>query len=367
MKIGIITYWDTEDNYGQVLQCYALISYLKEKGHEPFLIRTKLGDEGSTSFLHKMETVLTLLSKPSSVIKLFRRKEPLFIDTNIRTDRKFSEFKKKNIPYTERIYTFFDLCHSQFEVDAIICGSDQVWSGISPLMFLQFPGNFMRIAYAASFGGFKPVNLTDKWKLKKWLNTFSLVTLREQEGLEICKRMCKNAFIVPDPTLIVNRGIYDNINHNAIIENKSPYILLYLLGNKMEVNITPIYNMAKENGLDVIYVASQGRTDDYEKTYPTIEEWLSLVHNASYIITNSFHGTVFSLIYNVPFLSLLLSGSASRMNSRITELLDRYGLSERVFHGDYKSLFDNISFDYFNKKKIEDIEFVDKLLTEVIK
>ncbi len=367
MKIGIITYWDTEENYGQVLQCYALISYLKEKGHEPFLIRTKLGDDGHTSFIHKIETVLTLLSKPSSFIKLFRRKEPLYNETGNKTDRKFKEFRKKNIPYTEEIYSYSDLCNSQFDVDAIICGSDQVWSGISPLMFLQFPGNFLRIAYAASFGGFKPVNFTDKRKVKKWLNTFSLITLREKEGLDICKRMCEKAFLVPDPTLIVKRDVYDILNHNTLLENKSPYILLYLLGNKMEVNITPIYNMAKKKGLEVIYVASQGRTDDYEKAYPTIEEWLSLVRNANYIITNSFHGTVFSLIYNVPFLSLLLSGSASRMNSRITELLDRYGLSERVFHGDYQSLFENISFDTFNNKKIKDIEFVDKLLTEVIK
>lgn len=366
MRIGTITFWDTEDNYGQVLQCFALIKYLESRGHQVQLVKTDQSDLYEQSYIHKLYTLLDMVIHPS---RFFNRKkcgETQKSQTHKArfVDRYFSDFKKKYIPSTEKIYTFRELCKADLGLNAVVCGSDQVWSGFSKLMFLQFPGTFKRISYAASFGGVRPKNGLDKKNVRSWLKSFDLITVREKEGVEICGALKAKAYMVPDPTLLLGKIEYDKLIETPKEVREEEYILLYLLGNEMKVTVEEIMAFAKSKHLKVKYVASQNRVDELGKEYPTIGEWLYLMSHASYFITNSFHGTVFSMIFHKPFMTIPLSGKTARMNGRIADLLTDSGLEERIFTGSFETLFKPLDFDKFEENKRRGIVKVNNLLEE---
>ncbi len=368
MKIGTITFWDTEDNYGQVLQCYALISFLESMGHSAYLVRTKATPKKRGGIVHKLFTLLFLLLHPSSLTALKRKRNGIqpgmpkapFID------RGFSRFKEENIPCTDTIYNYDDLLKKTLDVDALICGSDQIWSTMDPLLFLQIPGRFKRISYSASFGGAKLVNYLDKRQVKAWLESFDFISVRESDGIEICKKMGLQAEILPDPTLLLRSNEYESLLNKENRDANEPYLLLYLLGNKMDVDIKEVFELAEEKHLTVKYVASQGRYDEYEKLYPTIPEWLYLVKNARVVVTNSFHGTVFSLIFNTPFMTIPLSGNAKRMNRRIIDLLSTYHMADRMYEGDFRKAFNQMDFSFFNLVHEKNINYVRTLLGNLL-
>lgn len=369
MKIGTITFWDTEDNYGQVLQCYALISFLESMGHSAYLVRTNPTPKKKVGIVHKLFTLLFLLLHPRSLTALKRKRNGMKISMSKAPfiDRGFSRFKEENIPCTDVIYNYDDLLKKPLDVDALICGSDQIWSTMDPLMFLQIPGRFKRISYSASFGGVKMVNLLDWMQIKSWLKTFDYISVRESDGIEICNRMRLKADVLPDPTLLLKREEYCSLADIEKRDVSEPYILLYLLGNEMDVDINNIFEFAKDKQLGVKYVASQGQYDKYDKVFPSIPEWLFLIKNAQAVITNSFHGTVFSLIFNTPFLTIPLSGSAKRMNGRINDLLSRFHLENRIYTGDLNRVLEHVDFSSFNSTRRSDIEYVHRLLENILK
>lgn len=361
MRIGVITFWKTEDNYGQVLQCYALLHYLNAKGHQAFLVRTSK-KEYKPSFIHKCYTFFSLLRK--SPLSLLHIKSSRKMAKPPRTviDRGFKAFKEKYIPCTNVIYSYEDLCREPLKVDMMICGSDQIWGAISELMYLQLPGHFKRIAYAASFGGYQIDNPIDKRKVWKWLESFDLITVREKDGIKACRDLGAESYEVIDPTLLLGRSDYMSISKKYIPQTSKPYILLYLLGNPIPMEIDEVYEMAQELQMDVKYVASQGREDEYNKTYPTIEEWLSMMENASYVVTNSYHGTIFSMLYNKPFLTVPLVGNTARMNSRIMDLLKRYHLEHRLYQGNIRAVITPVDYSAFNEEVEEERAFASRLL-----
>ena len=366
MKIGIITFWDTEENYGQVLQCYAMVKYLKILGHNAFLIKTKDTSGSKRTVKQKLYTLLYMISHPGSFYSELRKKSSQNgIPEGIVVKRNFSFFREQYLPSSEKIYTYEDLAQQPLDCDVIICGSDQIWSSISPLMYLQFPGNFKRISYAASFGGFQIKNRIDRKQVKSWLDTFDFVSVREKAGVAICNELGVKAELFPDPTLLLDKEDYESVSDKNC-QNQNPYILIYMLGNRTEFDLGNVYNLACENHLDVKYVASQGRVDEFEKIYPTIPEWLSLIKNARAVITNSFHGTVFSLIFNTPFLTVPLSGTVTRMNGRISDLLTRCHLEKRIFSGDLNAIFDEIDFSSFNSIKEKDVMRVSDVMKTIL-
>ena len=104
---------------------------------------------------------------------------------------------------------------------------------------------------------------------------------------------------------------------------------------------------AQKRGLEVKY-ATSGKADDYEHIYPQIGEWIDLIANADIIVTNSFHGTVFCLIYNKPFITIPLKNGFERMNTRVTELLECAGLKDRIYSGDLSKISNDVDFSIFN-------------------
>lgn len=200
---------------------------------------------------------------------------------------------------TREVYTYEQLRRGEVYADAYVCGSDQIWSGLSPLFFLQFNnGDAKYLACAPSFGGMH-IHWYERKRVKQYLKRFCFLTAREQEGVEELHRLgFSQARLMPDPTLLLKVNEYQLLEkNNTTIMPKEKYLLLYLLGNPIGIEVSKIFAFAEHNGLQVVYVASQGRIDEYNKAKPTIGEWLSLINNAEYVITNSFHGTVFCLQY----------------------------------------------------------------------
>jgi hypothetical protein len=330
MKIGIVTFWKSADNYGQILQCYALQKFLKNLGHDAFLIKDiPLKPDKKKKLVHFL---LHFSTKRVQSIVSHRWRKWRYNRVNKLYDRCFEKFKFQYINSTDREYSIEMLKKTPPYADVYICGSDQIWNSASPIYFLDFgDDDIKRIAYAPSFGITKNNDSSYFKQIAVWLKRFDVVTVREQRGIEICKKLgCDNASCAPDPTLLLSEFDYVQIAKPIDIP-KGKYIFLYFLGNSTSINIKSIYEFAKRKKLEIIYVASQGHIDKYPKRYPTIEQWIFLIKNAEYIITNSFHGTVFSIIMNKKFLVTLLKSTYSEINDRIYTLLDNYKLDDRIF------------------------------------
>ena len=256
--------------------------------------------------------------------------------------RGFEEFRKKhfNIEY----YT--DLVKNPPIADLYVAGSDQIWGWFGDGNYLNFGSqdSVKRISIASSFGGEQPKSPEEWSKLSNYLQAFDLVTVREPDGVETCcEAGCHNVHLIPDPTLLFKQSYYEKYIDDTLTPKKQ-FILLYLLGNTTKIIIDDIYNYALQNDLDVVYVVSQGRIDSYDKVYPTVSQWLSLIKNARYVITNSFHGMAFSIIFHKQFLIYPLAYPFERMNGRVFNLTEKYGLNSRLFNGDLTKIEEEISY-----------------------
>lgn len=351
MKIGILTLWNAEDNYGQILQCYALQAFLRQQGHDAFLICYQPPkNQLYTRILSQPLKLIKAIINPAFLIESlkYRKRIKQTKIVNAKHPRYFNKFRDKYIKSTH-IYTQKQLFVNPPNADMYICGSDQVWNGMDPIFYLNFgKPEIKRMSYAASFGKIK-LNKKEVQIIMPWIRKIDVITVRENSAINICHILGrKDAICVPDPTLLLSKEVYNKlINQPAI--NGEKYILLYLLGNQMDFKLSELYQYASTKGLQVKYIASQGRIDTYTKEYPTVEGWLNLIKNASYIVTNSFHGSVFSILFNKKFLVIPLSGGYTGMNTRITSLLQKYHLMEHLYSGKINAIESEISYNKINE------------------
>lgn len=360
MRIGIVTFWKSEDNYGQILQAFALYKYLESKGHNCFIV--KYNKVNNFSFISKIFTAIQLLKNPQKIIKLKTNKSRRIASSVIR-NRQFNVFREKWLNFSKEC-SHKELQQESLTADAFVCGSDQIWGGMDSMMYLSFaPKYCKKIAFAPSFGGFVP-NLYSSYKIRRYLKSFDFVSCREKSGVELCKSLGrKDAVIFPDPTLMHQSDFYNNIVADK--QMRSPYVFVYLLGNQMDFDISLISDFADENGLKILFVTGQNGVFSEMETAPaTIEEWLSGIKNAEYVITNSFHGTVFSLIFHKKFMTIPLTGMYTRMNVRIYELMDKYGLNDRIYQGNIDNLKRDIDYSIFDSQQLSDIDYVNSVLKE---
>lgn len=352
MKIGIMTFWWSEDNYGQLLQCYALQKYLRDQGHDPFLIRyDSRKDYVPTPLYWKLLKVLNPV-KLAGYLSLKRRKY-LSAKEYVVHNRQFSSFRDTYLKQSEWIYHSYDeLKANPPEADCYVVGSDQVWNfGNIPLRrvkklihayFLDFGSDsVIRMAYAASWG---QEQIPDDFisEIVPLLKKFQKVSVREKSGINICRRCgYETAQWVCDPTMLVNAKVYRGIyQYNNVSVPQKPYVLFYYLDNGGKFDKKSVFQFAQERNLDVRYISANMNMDAYEKTYATIPEWLCLVDNAKYIITNSFHCCVFSILFEKQFGVISLTGKYSGMNSRLQSLFEMTDCGERYIKDDDFSVLD---------------------------
>lgn len=349
MKIGILTFWKTEDNYGQLLQCYALRAYLQSLGHDAFLVRTTNGREYNPTFkqqlMKKARTAYRLLPYPFYLMK--RAIGSAFYTLTHGKLRKhivdfgFEHFRQEYLHCT-KVYTLEELQYNSPEADAFVVGSDQIWNTRDGIYYLSWTCDEVRkIAYAASFGGCD--TLPDNVKLTRWLNRFDYVSVRELSGVGICANAGrKDAVCVVDPTMLLTAADYLEIASKEYPKDK--YLFIYFLGTRTIINWKEIRTFAKEKGLKIVYVASQGQEDKFKHTQASIHQWLSLIANAEYVITNSFHGTVFTLLFGRKFMTYSVTGFAVKMNDRITTLLNPLGLDNHIYSDSIHTIEEDINY-----------------------
>lgn len=349
MKIGIMTFWWSQDNYGQLLQCYALQKYLKDIGHEVFLIRYNYNSD---------------LKKHINYLRWFKIFNPYFVirflcklnsahscSTNDEPDREFEAFRKTYLFQSDMQYKKFDdLYNFPPAADMYISGSDQVWnykyldtphSIPYRAYFLDFGNkNIKRVSYAASWG-VTQIPRKVKKVVKPLLAKFDYISVREQNGIDLCRQCGRNdAEWVCDPTLLLQAEVYRKIyEENKIRKIVKPFILLYMLNNTFDFEIQKIYEFAENKNLEIVYVTGNGMLDNRKKYYATIPEWIWLVDNAKYVITNSFHCGVFCTIFHKQFGIIPLSGKQTEMNERFESLFKLRGTGNRfIYENDFSIL-----------------------------
>lgn len=346
-RIAVYTFSNSEDNYGEVLQYYATQSYLQRRGHNVDLLRFKPS--------------ITLISKLKRIIKkvLPRKDNKLEGEALIFYEwHKWSEIYSKSHPrYFEKFrQQYFSIKEYPNDIDVIsdydvfVSGSDQIWGGVNPKAFLVFsPRNSKRISIASSTGGYE-FSSEQLSEIHNYLSAYNFITVREKSGLEMCNKAgCPNATLLLDPVFLLDAEAYSRIAEPSV--KGEPYLFLYLLGAEVDLDISKVMAFAQEKKLKLRYVASQGRHDDFEKEWASVSEWVSLIKNADYVITNSFHGASFSIIFQKQFLVLPIRGIMARMNTRIYSIMEQFGLSDRILENNELKLLDK-KIDYVITKRI---------------
>ena len=337
MKIGILTFhWAT--NYGAILQAFALQTYLKKMGHDVYIInfrpkkhkKTLLGCFSSHRFWNYLANVKEFIKERK--LDVFRR-----------------EYLNETLPYE----SLDELKSNPPKFDLYICGSDQIWNPsfttrgegkATSVYFLDCGNNdIKRIAYAVSFGCENYPEAASTIA-KQYIGHFKAISVREDSGIHIVTKLgFLNPIKLPDPTLLLLRDEYNFANTVQVSSKKTAFVYI-LRGETKDVKGIKSY-------LEMNYKLDT--TNELFNPY-SVEEWVSSIKNASIVLTNSFHGMVFSLIFHVPFIVVLYKGSAAGMNDRLKSLLSYLNLEHRVIDDYDVDKLNVLVDDQINWQKVDD-------------
>lgn len=331
MKIIVFSsysYITKVNNYGSILQYFALQTFLERYGHEVRWLRyrsVKTPPKGFSRWVR--EKILHSNFRLDNVV--FHNKEG------------FDSFIKKHIKLTDEYYeTSEELFANPPESDLLIVGSDQVWNGYSPDRYLAFAKRGVpKISYAVSFG--KSHISKYLWPLLwYYIRDFKAISIRERSGANLCHKLGrKDAKYVIDPSFLLSKEDYGHIIQSDGIKSisKDTYVYGYFV-NPFPNNDFHIANALNEY-LDVtnlsFYVTGIQKAElalaDYDIIQPSPLEWVNYIMNAKSVITNSFHGVAFAINLQKPFLLIVQKGAMSNQNCRYLNLLERLGLEERIY------------------------------------
>lgn len=343
MKVGILSFWWSENNYGQLLQLYALYNYVSSCGYDVEIIKYKSNYKVNLSNKHNIRRILkglnpVLLSRyVHSKIKSKR-----FLKYETKNPRNFSNFRKDYLSFSKKAYSSYnELLENNKEWDILICGSDQVWnyfpSGEKGLPVIDVyslafgSSKSTRISYAASMG-FDGISEVHGKRLATNLEKFKGVSVREKHAVKILNNFgVKNVVWVPDPTMLIGPEGYSKFIRNDD-KYKVPFFL-YGLSNTSVFTAQEVAKQLLKHDKTFEYVGANASMDKEISCYPTIEEWLSYVYNAQTIITNSFHGCIFCILFQKNFYYYpLLPNKNGAADTRIVSILDRLGIKDRAIN-----------------------------------
>lgn len=344
MRIGILTQ-PLFNNYGGLLQNYALQTILKKLGHEVCTINIKYKE---ITHFHKYVSVLkrvTLRTLGQDIrIRVWpTRREAQKISQHTR------KFVQKNIKTTDLITKKVDEdILKQYAFDAYIVGSDQVWrpmySPQLPTFFLDFLEDnhkVEKITYAASFG-VNDWEFTDAQtkEFGRLLKLFDAVSVREDSAVTLCRdRFGVDAVHLLDPTMLLDKDAYISLVEKEQVKESPGNLFSYILDSSSEKNKI-VDTIANKFVLNAFSVMQPKRFSDLHRQgvddciFPPVEEWIRGFMDAQFVVTDSFHGTVFSILFNKPFISI---ANKSRGLTRFTSLLKLFRLGDRLVYssGDF--------------------------------
>lgn len=354
-SVGIIT-WHYYTNYGSALQAYAMQSSLTSLGWESCIINYRNKRFGKYNPVKEK-------------VKIFLDKTRIFKKYSF----SFSAFCAEYLHQTSVKYNSGNLRKIVSKFDVVVCGSDQIWAPnvFNPVYMLDFvPDGIPKISYAASIGLNEiPDDLVGTYQ--KLLSRFQAISVREKQGAQLLDQRCGiKSEVVLDPTLLVNVGHWKELEKK--VNRKDKFIFCYFL-NKDHRYKEAVQAYAKRHGVEVI--GCSANTED--ASWMTILgneigpcEFLWLIHHAETVFTDSYHGTIFSLLYHKPFITFERFENSDKIcqNSRIYQLDDHFCLSQRIIRvtDDTEIVIDDFDYDMFEQRLCElrksSMEFLKKAL-----
>lgn len=365
MKISLITL-HCVNNYGSVLQTYATQQVLRDMGHEVEIVDYYRPD------LRLLRKLFSCYLYEAHNLKGLA-KNLVSLPSNISMQIMFSRFREKyfNVS-THKYYSEEDFEKYPIEAEAYIVGSDQVWNSvlnhglIRPYYLSYAKKGKKKIAYSSSFGVDK-LKEEEKAFNKEMLGAFDYITTRKLSGVSIVKDLgISHVSQILDPTLLLSKKKWLEIAEEC--KEKNPYILVYQLHHHEGLDAY-ISELSNKKGLKVIRICY--RYDEFRKFghciyLPRVEQLLGYISNATYVITDSFHATAFSVNLNTQFESIV---PAKQFGGRISSLLTLVNLQNRGV-SDYKHCRFDEQIDFapvntiLQKKREEDIALVQNKLIE---
>lgn len=380
MKIAILTQ-PLDTNYGGLLQAFALQKVLKRMGHEVLIIDIHFKDLSlkikTVSILKRL--TLRLLKNKSIVIRAWptaKEKDIIASNTNY--------FIRNNIDTTHRITSAVKYkLLKRYRFEAFIVGSDQIWRPVySPnltnyfLDFVKKNEDVKRIAYAASFG-------VSSWEFtEKQTNhcsllakRFNAISVREDSAVDLCKlHLGVKALHLLDPTMLLTKEDYIELVQKDSIAKSKGTLMTYILDKSVLKNeiIQQIASELKLNPFSVMPKATfpeVGKRHIEDCIFPRVTEWIRGFMDADFVVTDSFHGTVFAILFNKQFICI---GNKDRGLTRMTSLLDKMGLSDRLIYVENKFInsygLQEIDYQKVNqiidREKINSIRFLESALSQ---
>lgn len=312
-KIGIITI-HSDLNYGAFLQAFALTTFLNNNSYYTRIIDYRKIPNSPRIYKFPKNIIYKIYNIP----RLYRYRR--FI-SHLLSDKRYNSI--------EELQSFNE------EFDILISGSDQIWNPIcgglnkiNPAYFLSFASKdkYKKISYGSSIGSYV-YDENEKQKVKKWLNEYSHVSTRELSGATQLESIInKPVKVVLDPTLLLNKDVW--LQYSSCVNIRSKYVLVYYIDELDEV-VSYARVIADKLGLKVALITNMAKRHakvDINIPHCGPAQFLWLFANATYIVTNSFHGTAFAVNFNRDFVSVIKRNSPQRAQT----LLKNVGLYERL-------------------------------------
>lgn len=338
MRIAIVTL-PLHTNYGGILQAYALKTYLESLGHQVTVldreVKMPLPPLWKAPFVYAKRAVQRMVKGQAGPVVFrelrFRRDFPV-ISANT---QKFVD----DLISPRLIKRYKDIREGEY--DAFVVGSDQVWRpryfGRIEDAFLAFAKDWdvLRVAYAASFGtDHLEYEYMQVQECASLLETFDGVSVREDAGVLMCREWfdCEKVVQVLDPVMLLDRSVYEHIASRVTGHPAKGKVVSYILDpSKEKKNVLDF--MLRVSGLQHYDLST--RPEDLtrpvsERVVPPLEEWLAGFADAGYVVTDSFHGCVLSILFHKPFVAV---GNSRRGMSRLQSLLSQFDLDMRLVHG----------------------------------
>lgn len=343
MKIGVMTIVKV-NNYGAELQAFATQRKLSLMGYDAEIVDYRYYK--SWNFKDsKMSAPLLPMSikgkigywvKYRLINAIVENVLPLFSRCVKNRIARFESFHKKNTNFSCLYASMDDLYSNPPKYDVYMTGSDQVWnpvasSSIEPYFLTFAPKDKKKVSYASSFG-VKSIDEPIKSKIGKWLKDYVCISVRENSGLDLVKNLSgKDATWVVDPTLLLSKNEWLNVAE-SYPDMPSKYVLIYQLFESESIERLA-KKIGNEKGIPVYRICKRAIGEKRTGGITNIldagpAEFLSLIANAEYMVTNSFHGTAFSINFGIPFFTVV--SSRKKNNSRIESLLGLVGLKNRI-------------------------------------
>lgn len=385
-KIGcVVIMHPGQNNYGSSLQGFATVKKIGQLGYEYEIIR-----------YNKKRTAKETLSQLPDMLKIgligqvcYRLNKKLdfllhkeYKRTRAIRTKAVNAFKARYLDAKSRFYTGYDALHKgSLNYATVMVGSDQVWGPFSlyskfyNLLFVD--DTIPKFSYASSFG-VSVIHTCQRKAVAGYLNRIDRIGVREQRGKEIVKELTgKEAEVVLDPTLLLTREEWEANIDESRCKVDEPYILCYVLGERKDIRDS-IKELGRQTGIKIVnlphidnYHAMDDKLGDINLYDVDPFDFIRLVRDAKYVVTDSFHGSVFSILFHKKFLTFYRKDPKKKgsTHSRIDSLFNIFHVKDRIYtEGDIKQQMEaEIDYGYvestLSKMRKSSLSFLTECLT----